>query len=393
MRVKLGLILYFGLASMVANAALVFAPLLISGLAITYQFSEANAVFVISTELFASAFAALPALWWVSKFSWRKVSNVSLLAVVITNLLSALMVDLEWLVLLRAISGFFAGSLLILYMVVIAALPDTERIFSGKLVLQLIFSALGMGLLPYMIAHFGVDVVYLLLAALGLLLLVLKTPIPANHYLSLPNQSQSWSKTLAVQLPANNLLILIALFVFAVGTNIVWSALVPLGMSEGVSLADIGWVLSIATILAVFGGFMCTVIGARFGRAVPIGMGLVVGSAGAILLMFSYAHGAYFLIGTSLICIARVVTIPYLVGLMSVFNQFGRLAILSHVALASGMALGSFVVSVTIAQIPLHWLPVIALICMVVTALVVLPLIYQGGLSQERRRRALSVNE
>ena len=48
MPIKFGLILYFGTASMVANAALVFAPLLISGLVSSYQFSESEAVLVLS---------------------------------------------------------------------------------------------------------------------------------------------------------------------------------------------------------------------------------------------------------------------------------------------------------------------------------------------------------
>ena len=171
MPIKFGLILYFGTASMVANAALVFAPLLISGLVSSYQFSESEAVFVIATELLASAFSAVPALWWVSKINWRGVSIVSLLALVLINLISTLLVDFTYIAILRGIGGFFSGTLLILYMVVIATLPDTERIFSGKLVVQLLFSALGMALLPFVITRFGVDGVYFILAVLGLLLM------------------------------------------------------------------------------------------------------------------------------------------------------------------------------------------------------------------------------
>ncbi|MEI8648254.1 hypothetical protein P4S73_10570 [Paraglaciecola sp. Hal342] len=105
---------------MVANAALVFAPLLISGLVSSYQFSESEAVFVIATELLAGAFSAVPALWWVSKISWRGVSIVSLLALVLINLISTLLVDFTYIAILRGIEGFFSGTLLILYMVVIA---------------------------------------------------------------------------------------------------------------------------------------------------------------------------------------------------------------------------------------------------------------------------------
>lgn len=374
MPIKFGLILYFGTASMVANAALVFAPLLISGLVSSYQFSESEAVFVIATELLASAFSAVPALWWVSKISWRGVSIVSLLALVLINLISTLLVDFTYIAILRGIGGFFSGTLLILYMVVIATLPDTERIFSGKLVVQLLFSALGMALLPLVITRFGVDGVYFILAVLGLLLMGPTNAIPSNAYASVNKQCNGAASNSVLYFPRNNILILIALFVFATGTSIMWAALVPMGEYEGISLADTGWVLSAATVSSIFGGFLSTLAGTRYGRAAPISIGLFMGAGGAILLMFSSTNVGYFLLGSCLICIARVVTIPYLVGLMSVFNQFGRLAILSHVALATGMAFGSYVVSLLMTHVSLYWLPILTLLCMVITALVLVSL-------------------
>jgi MFS family permease len=374
MPINFGLILYFGTASIVANAALVFAPLLISGLVSSYQFSQSEAVFVIATELLASAFSAVPALWWVSKISWRGVSIVSLLALVLLNLISTLLADFTYLAILRGIGGFFSGTLLILYMVVIATLPDTERIFSGKLVVQLLFSALGMALLPFVIAQFGVGGVYFILAVLGLLLMMPKNVIPKNSSASAHKQFNGAACHSVLYFPRNNILILVALFVFAMGTSIIWSALVPMGEYEGISLADTGWVLSAATVSSIVGGFLCTFAGTRYGRVVPISIGLFMGAAGAILLMFSSTNMVYFLLGSSLICIARVVTIPYLVGLMAVFNQFGHLAILSHVALATGMALGSYVVSLLMTHVSLYWLPILTLFCMVLTAIVLVSL-------------------
>ncbi|MEI8648255.1 hypothetical protein P4S73_10575 [Paraglaciecola sp. Hal342] len=124
-----------------------------------------------------------------------------------------------------------------------------------------------MALLPLVITRFGVDGVYFILAVLGLLLMWPTNAILSNAYASVNKQCNGAASNSVLYFPRNNILILIALFVFATGTSIMWAALVPMGEYEGISLADTGWVLSAATVSSIFGGFLSTLAGTRYGRA------------------------------------------------------------------------------------------------------------------------------
>ncbi len=159
------MISYFGAASAVVNPALIYAPVLVGGTVSTLGFTTAAAVGVISAELLSTALASIPALWWVTRISWRKVAVIATLAVVLGNFASVLCDSVETLLLVRTITGLFEGTLLALYLAVIAKTPQPERIFSGKLALQMFIGAVGLAFFPVLIGKLGVQLVY---CALGI---------------------------------------------------------------------------------------------------------------------------------------------------------------------------------------------------------------------------------
>jgi hypothetical protein len=356
------LILYFGLATAIANLVLVSAPLLSAGLVTSYSFSESNANFIIGSELMASAIAAIPAFYWIGKFNWLRIARFSTLALTVSNLCSIFIDDFYWLLNARIMAGVFSGTLLALYMVLLVSLPRTDQVFSGKLAVQLIVGALCITTISYLIEIFGMQSVYCLFTFLTILLLF--TPNwehGLNKFREGDNQKQSIKGA-----SSQSALVLITLFIFGMGINSVWTDLARTGALATLELRYIGWILSFSTLLAIISGFLCSMIGLTFGRELPIRIGIGVGITGCALLLHS-STVVYFSIGASLVCISRVITIPYLIGKVSILNRTGRLAIATHIALAAGMGSGSYLVSIFSAPESNRIILAIGLVFLIVT--------------------------
>lgn len=335
------LISYFGVSSAVVNPALIFAPLLVGGAVATLGCSTGEAVSIVSIELFSTALAAIPALWWVVKISWRKVAVVSMLAVMLGNFASVFCESAQSLLLVRGLTGLFEGTLLSLYMAVIAKARQPERIFGGKLALQMFVGAVGLAFFPSVIGSWGVQAVYgiLGLATLGLLLGVVH--FPAGQGGGLADTKVPAIDRVAKARPQRwRYAVLVLLFVFGAGINGIWTFLERIGAAYGLSLETVGWTASVSSVLAILCGILCAVAGTRFGRLMPMSVGLLLGLGGSIILFMANDSMLSFTVGVCLVTIARVVPVPYLFGFVAQLDHKGTLAVLSHIAIAAGMALG-----------------------------------------------------
>ena len=332
---------YFGAASAVANPALIFAPVLVGGAVSTLGFSTVGAVGIVSAELLSTALASIPALWWVVNVNWRTVAVVALLATILGNFASVFSASLEALMLIRTLTGLFEGTLLALYMAIIAKSPQPERIFGGKLALQMFAGAVGLALFPAIIDTWGVQGVYAILgtAAMALLPGIRNFPVgdgtgAADRKLPV-NQGASgwWAERWEYS-------VLALLFVFGTAVNGIWTFLERVGTGYGLSLEVVGWAASLSTILAIVSSMICAMLGTRLGSTTPISTGLLLGIGGAVVLATAGGDVALFILGASLVTIARVVPVPYIFGFVAQLDRRGKLAVLSHIAVASGMAAG-----------------------------------------------------
>ena len=327
------LVFYIGLSSAIINPALTFAPVLLGGMIEASGFSTSSAVMILSLELLATAGAFLPALWWVANISWRNVATVALVAVTLGNFLSGFCDTVFSLLLVRALTGVFEGTLLILYLLVIAQVTKTERLFGSKLAIQMLVAVIGLILIPYMIGLGGVPSVYFGLALItAILLFAVKI---------LPNQKQQLVNNYKID---NHLKLagfgcLLLMLIFAAAINMIWTYLERIGTSNGLPLETIGWILAAGVFVAIICGLYCAVIGKRFGRLVPLCLALLAGILGCLLLL-NEASPVYFIVGVFLVSIARVIPLPYLFGCLAVLDVNKRLTIFSHVVLSLGMATG-----------------------------------------------------
>lgn len=324
---------YLGGSSAIVNPALTFAPILVGGSVAGLNFSTSAAVGIVSAEMAATALAFLPALWWVKACSWKKVAVVALLFVVVGNLISLFCTTVVSLGIVRVLTGLFEGTLLTLYLLVIAQVKQTEKMFSGKLAAQMISAAIGLMFFPSIIETFGYSAVYVVLAlASACLLYGIKL---------LPERSEKEGISSLNSSPPSFLgsLCLFVLLIIAAGVNVVWTYLERIGTSNLMSLDTIGLVLAIAVLIAIVSGLVCAYIGTRFGSVLPLSLGMVAGLLACVALI-NVSSMFFFCLGAFLIAVARVVPIPYIFGCLAILDSNKRLAVYSHIVLSLGMAGG-----------------------------------------------------
>lgn len=330
------LVIYLGISSALVNPALAFAPIFVGGMVTVLGLSTKSAVIILAAELVASALSFLLALWWVSKIPWRKVALISLFATSLGNFLSINCDSFYTLLMVRFFTGLFEGNLLIIYMLVAAQITKTEQLFGGKLALQMLTVVVGLALLPRIVSVYGLSGIYVVLTVLtGALALGVRL---------LPNIDTSQRSLFAQNKQINpslwGSLSLLLLLLFAAGTNVVWTYLERIGTANSLALDQIGLILACAILLSITCGLICSSIGIRFGRLLPIVFGLSAGIAGCFFLRIEDVTLIYFLIGVFLIAAAKVLPLPYLFGCLAKLDHNKQLAVFSHVVLALGMALG-----------------------------------------------------
>lgn len=331
-----GAALYLGVASALINPALSFAPLIVGGLVLGFEVSTVTAVTIVSAELFASAIAALPAVWWAHRLRWRKVAMFSLCGIGLGNLLSAYCGDIQLLLVIRVLTGFLEGSVLVLCLLVIAGSAQPEKLFSAKLALQMASVALGLALTPLLIAAWGLSSLFLLLAIAALCLL------PG---VAIFDNQQASSATGIASVNDNKLqgwgyLSLALLVLFGASINLVWTYQERIAAVNNITIEQVGFVLSGATLCGIATGLIASKIGLRYGRLMPISVGIAFGIFGSLLLITLKGQFLVYTVGVILLALARVLPIPYMFGFTAVFDKRKSLIVMSHVALAIGMAIG-----------------------------------------------------
>ncbi len=338
------LVFYIGVSSALLNPAVTFAPVFLGGMVGASDFSINSAVMILSLELIATALAFLPALWWVARISWQRVTAIALVLVTFGNFFSSFCETTSSLMLLRIFTGVFEGTLLIVYLLVLAQANKIERMFGGKLGIQMLTEVMGFVIFSYIISLWGMSVVYICLALItGLLVFGVRL---------IPNQIQQ--KIVVAddirKIRFSGFICLLLLFFFAAGINTVWTYLERIGATNGLAIDAVGLILAAAVFVAIISSLLCSAIGVRFGRLTPLFFALFTGVLGCLFLLNGPSL-SYFLIGVFMIAIARVVPLPYLFGCLAVLDRDKRLTIFSHVVLSLGMATGPWLIVLTTAKI------------------------------------------
>lgn len=316
----------------VANLGTWSMPLIIGTFMDSAGFSGVNAGFLASTEVAAMATASLLTATLLGRFSPRSLALTGVALVLTGHSITAEFETLVQIAACRALAGFGGGMLYAAACATIARLGNGERRFAVAMVVQGLFAAMLLALLPIAIGAYGTRGLFVSLAVLALA----AVPFLASYSRATEKQSASdsagQSKGFGVPYYVGAMLMVPVVLVATLEFSM-WSHTERLGVRLGLAGQEIGLILSIGTVFGLLGGVTAAVIGTRYGRLLPLLAGFTLQMAASVVCILADSPMAY-AVAYTIWGAAIFFVIPFLFGTASILDSRGRWA-----AAASGMLL------------------------------------------------------
>ena len=293
---------------------------------------------IVSANKYGAAAGALIATFLVKNIPWRKTTAILLVLMMLVDIISSQITSAENLIAIRFLHGTIGGVSVGIGLSVIARTLNPDKIFGMLLVVQYSFGSLGIWTVPRLVESFGHMAVFGVLMLFSAMTLVILPFIPNVR------EAKSTNNPFKINFSYLLVLALIALFLFQASNMGVADYAFELGKDIGLVNTEISNLLTVANIISISGGLFVYVIGTKYGRTIPLFIGVSISAIFTYLLHYSENITMYFIANT-VTGIAWAFVIPYILGLCASFDSHGQMAALagfvSKVGLATGPLVGS----------------------------------------------------
>jgi len=312
-------------------------PAVINGLKVGLDFSNQQAGFVSSANLYGAALGALSAVFLVKKIQWRQWAYVLLGALVVIDLACIYITSPEMMITIRALHGVVGGLLVGIGFAIISRTSEADKTFGYLLFIQWGLGGLGIMYLPGLVPEFGTSALFLSLIAFTLVTLVMMPFLP-DYAINTAKQSDD-NKAI----PKGPLLLtLFSIFLFQAANMGLFAYMIGLGKADGLEIGFMSNSLGWASWIALIGAFLVISVGTKYGRTFPLLISIVMTALCSWLLHFSESAQVY-LITNIIIGITWAFVLPYLFGICSELDKTGQLAAAGGFASKMGLATGPMV--------------------------------------------------
>lgn len=323
-------------------------PALVEGLRSGLHFSEREAGFAGSANVYGAAAGALLATFLVARCAWRPAAYALLGMLVTIDLASIFVTTPPIMIAVRAVHGLAGGCLVGLSYGVFARTLRPERTFGMLLVVQQGLGGLGVMVLPKLVPLFGTQSLFFALVGVSLLALLMLPFLPEYPPVAAPVAGAAVTaeaRLAAARVPAGTLLLALALlsvFLFQFANMLLFTYIIGLARHFGLDPGHSENVVGLATWVGMLGAVLVVIWGTRFGRVRTLGIALLVTALGmwvfhgsARPMIYALANG-----GTG---ITWAFVIPQLLGMCARYDLTGRAAALGGFASKMGLATGPLV--------------------------------------------------
>lgn len=313
-------------------------PALVAGLIDGLGFSNREAGFVGSANVYGAACGALVAVFLVRRLPWRRVELVALLLLLTLDLISTQVTTATPLMALRFVHGVVGGISVGVGLGVMARTAIPDRAFGMLLTVQYGAGGLGIMFLPGLAHQYGPKVLFLALAAFTTVTLLMLPFLAAYP----PRERVVVAAGEPGRIRRGPLIrTLIAVFLFQAANMGLSAFIIPLARHYGLADPFISGTIGVANWIGALGSIAVIWMAGRVGRTVPIVGVLILSIAGTAAFLRSDI-GLVFIIANVITAIGWSFLIPYFFGMCADFDPAGQSATLagffSKMGLASGPA-------------------------------------------------------
>ena len=329
----------------VTPSVVLLGPLIVGGLVTELGFSPQAAGNMIFAELSGAGFATFPALYWISRINWRTVLITSLITMIICNIISAFMTDPWMLGGVRFITGIGVGSTMAITLLTSGMTNNPERVLSFWTMGQIIFAAIGLAIMPFILPVIGLKGFYFILAfVMAILLLPVRfMPEKGNDSHKVP-----WSEISSVT-KRYGPIALIGLLFFFISVGGLWNFYERIGDSAGFDARFIGLTLAGVSAIGVLGAISSAWLNLKWGRMTPFLIGIITLFV-SMFILYGISSQLVYILSAFLFKYGWWFISPYLLANMSTLDPSGKLMLGTNFVIGFGQALGPLIVGFTLAE-------------------------------------------
>ena len=323
--------------------------------------------YIVSANKYGAAFGALLATFFVKKLEWRFVLRILFICLIVVDLISTQIQNPDTLILIRFLHGTIGGLSVGFGLSIIARTYNPDKIFGMLLVVQYSFGSIGIFAVPRMVETFGNGAVF---GALIIFTIMAISILPFVPNVAKSDNELSSSNIFNISIGKFLFLALVSLFLFQAANMGVADYAFELGKDIGLENNKISNILTIANIISISGGALVYLIGTKYGRTLPLIIGISTSAIFTFLLHYSDNVSIYFIANT-FTGIAWGFTIPYILGLCSSFDTHGQMAALAGFISKMGLATGPLIGSLFIINSGINFIINIAVVSLCISLIAV----------------------
>jgi MFS family permease len=322
------------LLGVVGPEVFIVQPGFVQGMVQYLGFDDRSAGYVASAEMFGIAATTVAMTFAAQRFNWRRVIAWSLAIMVATNLVCTLVRDVMTFAVLRFVAGIGAGGLISLSFTAIGLTRRADRNFGFLIMWVLTYGAFALLAMPTAYGLGGFAGVLWFFALFPLVAL------PWLKYFPVSGENTVQVEKDAVNLPASAKgLALAAMFAYFLAQGVVWAYLFLIGIAGGLTEQQVANGLTVSQFAGIAGALGAALTAGRYGRALPLVIGIVGGAMTLYFLVGQFSATLY-LVAVSVYNLAWNFTHPYLLGAMASFDRRGRVVVNAVAMQMLGLAVG-----------------------------------------------------
>jgi predicted MFS family arabinose efflux permease len=313
-------------------------PAVVSGLKEGLAFTNQQAGFVSSANLYGAAIGALTAVFLIKRINWRFWSYALLITLIVIDSACIFIESPTMMIAIRFIHGLTGGLLVGIGFGIISRTTEPDKTFGYLLFIQWGLGGLGLMYLPELVPVYGTAALFISLMTFTAVTLLMMPFIPQYTIKDLHVDNNSTVKIQKQPLFFN----LFAIFLFQAANMGLFAYVIGLGKAEGLTIEFMSPALASASWIALLGAFLVIVIGTKYGRTIPLVSSILITALCSWLLHFSESE-QFYSIANIIIGVTWAFALPYMFGICSELDKAGQLAALGGFASKLGLASGPMV--------------------------------------------------
>lgn len=371
--------------SIIGPCMFIVQPAYVQGLVEYMGYTDTQAGLITSAEMFGVAFTAIGINFILNRFNWRVLMGVFLTLAALGNFSSLLVSDANALMIVRFITGLGAGGVMVFSFTMMGITDRADRNMGYMIAAILGYGAIGLLVMPTAFAWVGVEGVLVFFGFFCLSGLLFVSNLPCSHQLheDLEDIGETYSRS-------TKLITLSGVLFYNIAIGLVWVYMFLLGIEAGIAEQTVANGLTASQFFGVLGAFMAVIFERRYGRLLPLLIGVLGGAVG-IGLLIGTPSAIGFIIAVCVFNGLWNLTMPYLMALLSDFDSKGRIVTLGVTLQFVGYAVGPALAAVLLDVGGYDFINSLAIGLFVIAMLLFVPGIRKQ--SAASHKKALSVDK